>query len=52
MNYGFFNAANENHQATLLFDMATAAAIGSRNLHPSAAQLHGMEVGLLTTRYV
>ena len=45
MNYGFFDAANENHQATLLFDTTAAAARGSRNLHPTAAQLDGMEVG-------
>lgn len=42
LNYGFFDAANENHQATLLFDSAAAA--GSRRPHPSAAQLDGMEV--------
>lgn len=49
MNYGFFDAANESHQATLLFDSAAAAATGSRKLHPSATQLDGMEVGTLTT---
>jgi hypothetical protein len=48
MNYGFFDATNENHQATLLFDSAAAAAIGSRKLHSSATQLDGMEVGTLT----
>ena len=49
MNYGFFDAANENHQATLLFDSTAATARGRRNLRPSAAQLDGMEVGPLTT---
>ena len=49
MNYGFFDAANENHQATLLFDSAASAATGSRSLHPSATQLDGMEVGTMTT---
>jgi hypothetical protein len=44
MNYGFFDAANENHQATLLSDSRAAAAAGSRQPNPSAAQLDGMEV--------
>ena len=51
MNYGFFDAANENHQATLLFDSAAAVTLGSRSLHPSAIQLDGMEVSTYTTLF-
>jgi hypothetical protein len=47
MNYGFFDAANDNHQATLLFDATAAAAAGSRSAQATATQLHGMEVSAL-----
>lgn len=45
MNYGFFDAGNDNHQATLLFDPAAAeAGSSSGGFDDPAAQHSGMEV--------
>lgn len=46
MNYGFFDAANDNHQATLLFD-PTAAPAGSNDSENPATQHSGMEVSIM-----